>query len=114
MNPAQSESFQTFRRLHQDGLLILANAWDAGSARLIATTGAKAIATSSAAVAWAHGYPDGDQLPVKLLVATVAEIVRVIRVPLTVDCEGGYSDDPAQVAENIASVLAAGAIGINL
>ena len=105
---------ETFRRLHQEGLLILANAWDAGSARLIETVGARAIATTSAGVAWSHGYADGDQLPVPLLLTTVRDIARVVRVPLTVDCEGGYSSDPAAVADTIAAVVDAGAVGINL
>lgn len=103
-----------FRLLHQDGLLILANAWDAASARLVESLGARAIATTSAGVAWAHGYADGDLLPVPLLLTTVTDIARVIRVPLTVDCEGGYSSDPVAVAETIASVVRAGAVGINL
>ena len=103
-----------FRRLHQDGLLILANAWDAGSARLIESLGAPAIATTSAGVAWSHGYADGDRLPVPLLLATVADVARVIRVPLTVDCEGGYSSDPRAVGETVAAVVQAGGVGINI
>jgi 2-methylisocitrate lyase-like PEP mutase family enzyme len=103
-----------FHQLHAEGLLILPNAWDAGSARLIESLGARAIATSSAAVAWSHGYADGDKLPVARLVATVEEIARVISVPLSVDIEGGYSNEPARVAENVAAVVAAGAVGINL
>jgi len=59
-NPTAASAF---RELHRHGLLVLANAWDAGTARLIESLGGKAIATSSAAVAWAHGYPDGDLLP---------------------------------------------------
>jgi 2-methylisocitrate lyase-like PEP mutase family enzyme len=103
-----------FRRMHESGLLVLANAWDAGSARLIASLGAKALATTSAGVAWSHGYPDGDLLPVRLLVATVDGIARAARVPLSVDMEGGYSGDPAAVGEAVAAVLGAGAVGINL
>lgn len=103
-----------FRRLHEEGLLILPNAWDAGSARLIESIGAKAVATTSAGVAWSHGYADGDLLPVRLLLATVAEIARLIRVPLSVDVEGGYSDDPATVGETVAAVIEAGAVGINI
>ena len=57
------------------------------------------MATSSAAVAWAHGYADGNVLPVRLRVATAAGIARTVRVPLSVDVEGGYSDDPARVAD---------------
>lgn len=103
-----------FHRLHTEGILLLANISDAGGARLVESLGAKAIATSSAAVAWSYGYADGTQLPVRLLVETVESIARVIRVPLSVDIEAGYSDDPAKVGENIAAVISAGAVGINL
>ncbi|MEO6873192.1 MAG: isocitrate lyase/phosphoenolpyruvate mutase family protein [Opitutaceae bacterium] len=114
MNNDVTSRAATFHRLHQGGLLLLANAWDAGSARLIESLGAPAIATTSAAVAWSHGYPDGDHLPIRVLTATIAEITRVIRVPLSVDFEGGYSSDPAIVAENVAQLIDAGAVGINL
>ena len=103
-----------FRRLHHEGLLVLANAWDAATARLIESLGAKAVATTSAGVAWSHGYPDGDFLPVRLLTATVADIARVVKVPLTVDVEGGYSSDAAAVGETVAAVIDAGAVGINI
>ena len=110
-NPAAAS---TFRRLHQTGLLILPNAWDAGSARLVESLGAKAVATSSAAVAWAHGYADGNLLPVPILAATVAEIVRRVSVPVSVDVEGGYSEDPAGAAATVAAVIDAGGVGINI
>ncbi len=103
-----------FRQLHAAGLLLLPNAWDAGSARLIESLGARAIATTSAGVAWANGYADGDQLPIAQLVATAAAIARVIAVPLSVDVEGGYSDDPATVAGNVVQLASIGAVGINL
>jgi 2-methylisocitrate lyase-like PEP mutase family enzyme len=111
---AMTDHADTFRRLHQDGLLLLANAWDAGSARLIESLGARAVATTSAGVAWAQGYADGDQLPVERLYATVASIARVIRVPLSVDAEGGYSDDPVAVGATVARLGALGAVGINI
>ena len=105
----------TFRDLHAPGrLLILPNAWDAGSARLIEDCGAAAIATTSSGVAWARGYPDGNALPTRVLAAAIAEIARVIRVPLSADVEAGYSDDPRAVAETVTSVIGAGAVGINL
>ena len=106
---------ETFRELHAPGrMLVLPNAWDAGSARLIEACGAKAIATTSSGVAWACGYPDGDALPPDVLIDAVARIARVLTVPLTVDAEGGYSRDPVRVGETIAGLIDAGAVGVNL
>lgn len=105
---------RAFRHLHDEGVLLLANCWDAGSARLVESLGAKALATTSAGVAWSHGYADGDCLPVPLLIATVAEIARVVRVPLSVDVEGGYSSAPAAVGEVVSRVIEAGGVGINI
>ena len=105
----------TFRALHAPGqLLLLANAWDAGSARLIEARGAPAIATTSAGLAWSRGYPDGDLLPQSVLSGALAEIARVVSVPLSVDIEGGYSSDPRVVGETVRTALDAGAVGINL
>ncbi|TWI03911.1 2-methylisocitrate lyase-like PEP mutase family enzyme [Luteimonas cucumeris] len=103
-----------FRELHSHGMLLLANVWDAGSARLVESLGAKAIATTSAGVAWSLGYRDGDALPIEKLIDAVASMSRVLHVPLTVDSESGYSDNPAIVADNIARLIDAGAVGINL
>ncbi|HGM5554947.1 TPA: isocitrate lyase/phosphoenolpyruvate mutase family protein [Pseudomonas putida] len=103
-----------FHQLHQEGLLILTNVADATGARLVEHAGGQAVATSSAAVAWAHGYPDGNTLPLERLISTVESIARVIQVPLSVDIEAGYSDDLGRVAEVVDAVLAAGAVGINI
>jgi 2-methylisocitrate lyase-like PEP mutase family enzyme len=108
------QHFVAFRQLHQAGILVLANAWDAGTARLIESLGAKAIATTSAGVAWSNGYADGDLLPVPRLLSTVSGILDAIRVPLTADVEGGYSDDPKAVAELVARLAGMGVAGINL
>ena len=105
MTSPRPAAAREFRRLHESGFLVLANAWDAGSARLIESLGAKAIATSSAAVAWSCGYADGDLLPVPLLVSTVKRIVRAVSVPVSVDVEGGYSSDPSAVAHAVAAVI---------
>lgn len=105
---------RVFHDLHQQGLLLLANVADAGGARLVERQGSKAVATSSAAVAWSHGYQDGDKLPLALLAGTVESMARVLNVPLTVDIEGGYSDAPEQVAKVVDTVIAAGAVGINI
>src|SRR6185369_4891275 len=99
-----STASDAFRRLHAPGeLLVLPNAWDASSARLVEDCGARAIATTSAGVAWALGHPDGNALPPDALVPAVAAIARVIRIPLSVD-----------VAALVAAVRDAGAAGINL
>lgn len=106
---------KVFRALHAGPeLLVLPNAWDAGSARIIEAAGAKAIATSSAAVAWAHGYPDGQFLPFDRMVATVEEMTRIVRVPVSADIESGFGDTAAAVEEPIARVVGAGAVGVNI
>ena len=115
MSAGRTDAATRFRALHAGpGVLVLPNAWDAGSARLVESAGARAVATSSAAVAWSHGYPDGDALPVKLLAQTTGAIARAIAVPLSVDCEGGYSTDPTHAADAIGAILDAGAAGINI
>lgn len=108
------ERVETFRKLHQEGLLVLPNAWDAASARVIEEAGAKAIATTSAGIANAHGYADGNHLPRDLAVAAVARIVRSVRVPVSADVEAGYGDTPEDVCETVRGVVGAGAVGINL
>src|SRR5580700_1593138 len=108
-------SSQLFRNLHRGpGLLLLPNAWDAITARLIERLGAKAIATTSAGLAWSRGYADGNALPDDQLIAATRDIARVIRVPLTVDIEAGYSDDPRTVARLVTRVLSVGVVGINV
>ncbi len=106
---------KVFRALHAGpDLLILPNAWDAGSARLIEHAGAKAVATSSAAVAWAHGYPDGEILPFDTMASTVAEIVRAVRVPVSADIESGYARTPDEIDDRIVRIVGAGAVGVNI
>ncbi|HYE46190.1 MAG TPA: isocitrate lyase/phosphoenolpyruvate mutase family protein [Caulobacter sp.] len=106
---------QTFHDLHAGpDVLVLPNAWDAASAALMEDAGAKAVATSSAAVAWARGYADGDLLPTPVLLDVVAGIARVIKVPLTADIEGGFTDDLETLTQTVAAVIGAGAVGINL
>lgn len=112
--PTISERTALFRQLHADGLLLLANAWDAGTARLIESLGASACATTSAGLAWAQGYADGDHLPVSRLFDSVATIARVLHTPLTIDIEGGYSDDPDTVADTVLRLVQQGVSGINL
>lgn len=104
-----------FHALHAGpDVLILPNAWDAASAALMARAGARAVATSSAAVAWAQGFPDGDALPTDRLIAVIESVVRAAGVPVSADIEGGYTDDLTELSETIRKVVGAGAVGINL
>jgi 2-methylisocitrate lyase-like PEP mutase family enzyme len=107
---------QQFLTLHQapNKLLLLPNAWDAASARIFEASGATAVATSSASLAWACGYADGGALPPKELLHAVSNITRVLKVPLTVDMEDGYSADPDEVGRLAAELAGTGAVGINL
>ena len=104
-----------FESLHHGASpLLLPNAWDAASARLWQEAGSPAVGTSSAAMAWSSGWPDGGALPPRELLGAVERMVRVLEVPLTVDIEAGYSDDPGTVAALVRSVAEAGAVGINI
>lgn len=112
---SQRDQADRFRALHaQDELLRLPNAWDAGSARVIEASGARAIATTSAGLAWANGYRDVNTLPLRTLADTARAIARAIRVPLTVDALAGLGDDVGAVSETVAALLEAGAVGVNL
>ena len=112
---APSNLAERFKELHQRGRpLVLANAWDAGSARIAEASGAAAVATTSAGLAWSRGYPDGDAIPLDVLATAVREISRVISVPLTVDVEGGYAADPVGVGRTVFAVIEAGGVGINI
>jgi 2-methylisocitrate lyase-like PEP mutase family enzyme len=104
-----------FRSLHDNSTpLLLPNVWDAGSARLFEALGAKAIATTSAGFAWALGYQDGRTLPFDEVTDSVRRIKRVLKVPLSVDVENGYSDDPKAVANNVMRLVDLGIAGINI
>ncbi len=114
MTVSQTKKAKQFAALHVKGTpLILYNAWDAGSAKTIVDAGATAIATSSWSVASAQGYEDGEDLPLPLAERIVERIAAAVDVPVTVDFEGGYSDDDRKLASNISKLLDLGIIGIN-
>lgn len=111
----QGERLDQFRALHAPGeILVLPNAWDAASARLAQEAGASAIATSSAAVAWCHGYADREYIPTETALSAVREILRVVTVPVSVDNEAGYSEEPDKVAAHVGGLIELGAAGINI
>jgi 2-methylisocitrate lyase-like PEP mutase family enzyme len=107
----QRERALLLRRLHlEPPPLVLANAWDVASARIVERAGARAVATSSAAVCWALGYRDGEEIPRDEMLDWVGRIVRAVDLPLTADLEGGYGDPVATAA----GAWAQGAIGLNV
>ena len=111
---SQVEKAKRFAELHVAGTpLVLYNAWDAGSAKAILEAGAKAIATSSWSVAAAQGYGDGEAIPIGFAEQIVGRITATVDIPVTVDFEGGYSEDDGELAANIARLLDLGVIGIN-
>lgn len=105
-------SAATLRELHSERNrpLVLANVWDAASARIVEDAGFPAIATSSAGVAYALGYADGQQVPPEEMYAAIYRIARTVRIPVTADIEAGYGD----VAKTARALIDAGAVGMNL
>jgi 2-methylisocitrate lyase-like PEP mutase family enzyme len=105
-------SAQAFRALHHGPTpLVLPNAWDPVSARVIAEAGYPAIATSSGAVARVLGYDDGQLTPVAEMFEAIARIARAVDVPVTADVEAGYGLKPREFVDRL---LETGAVGCNL
>ncbi|MBY5612576.1 isocitrate lyase/phosphoenolpyruvate mutase family protein [Rhizobium leguminosarum] len=110
----QTEKAELFGTLHRKGdPVVLYNIWDAGTAKAVADGGAKALATGSWSVAAAHGYADGEKLPMSVLVETAKSITAAVDLPLSVDFEGAYSAEAESAAANVAKLVEVGAIGIN-
>lgn len=109
-----SEKARAFAAFHRPGNpVILYNAWDAGSAKVVAEAGAKAIATGSASVAAAHGFEDAEALPLDLALANAARVAESVELPVTIDFEGAYAVEPERVAGTMARLAETGAIGCN-
>jgi 2-methylisocitrate lyase-like PEP mutase family enzyme len=109
-----ASKFERFAALHVPGdPVVLYNIWDVGSALAVERAGAKALATGSHPVADAQGWSDGQQVPLDYALANAKRIADATELPLTVDFESAYSDDPAQGAANVARLAATGAVGCN-
>jgi 2-methylisocitrate lyase-like PEP mutase family enzyme len=100
------------RRLHTDPeLLVLVNVWDVASAKVVADLpGCRAIATASHSIAASFGYPDGEQIPVQLMIEAVGRIAAAVELPVTADLEGGYGD----IDSTIRKAIGVGVVGANL
>ena len=112
---AQALKAEQFRNMHRGPrMLVLANAWDVVSARILEECGHPAIATSSAAVAFSRGYPDGQRISRDEMLDVVGRIARAVRVPVTADLEAGYGTTPKDLGDTTKAAIEAGAIGMNL
>lgn len=114
MTASQRDRAEEFRQLHTAGVLVLPNAWDVASARLVERAGAAAVATTSGGLAWSLGASDGDRLPREAAVAAVARIAAAVAVPVTADIETGFGETPQALAATVTAVLGAGAVGVNV
>jgi 2-methylisocitrate lyase-like PEP mutase family enzyme len=111
----QAEKAEQFRKLHRGPhLLVLPNAWDVASARILEELGYPAIATTSAGIAFSLGYPDGQRVSREQMLEVVARIAHAVRVPVTADMEAGYGTTAKDMSETAKALIAAGAIGMNL
>ena len=106
--------FEDFAKAHVAGdPLVLFNVWDAGSAKDVAKSGAKAIASGSASVAMANGYGDGEEVPLDFALANAARIAGAVELPVTIDFEGGYAGEADAIRANAERLAASGVIGCN-
>src|ERR1700692_1950165 len=103
----QAAKAEAFRALHRTPpLLLMANAWDAVSARIFEAEGFAAVATTSGGVSWALRFADGEAGPWDEVVGQTARIARAVSVPVTADIEAGFGATPAAVARPIAHLIA--------
>src|SRR6202171_533680 len=111
---AQGRKAEGLRKLHGGPrMLVLPSAWDVASACVLEELGYPAIATTSAGVAFALGYPDGQRISRDEMLEVVARIARSVRVPVTADMESGYGTTLADMADTAKAIVAAGAVGLN-
>jgi 2-methylisocitrate lyase-like PEP mutase family enzyme len=114
-NPAQRTAVEKFRQLHESGCFVLPNPWDIGTAIYLQHLGFRALATTSAGVAFAHGRPDTTPaLPLDLMLAHIGEICAATPLPVNADFQSGYADEPDGVATNVKLCIATGVAGLSI
>ncbi|HLZ42104.1 MAG TPA: isocitrate lyase/phosphoenolpyruvate mutase family protein [Candidatus Sulfotelmatobacter sp.] len=113
-NLEQKEKAEALRALHLGKEpLVLPNVWDVASARIVEDAGFPALATTSAGIAFAAGFPDGEKISAEQMLAAVAQIASGVRIPVTADVEAGYGTKPEDAARTARGVIEAGAVGMN-
>lgn len=111
----QQRKAELLRSLHRTPpILVLPNAWDAASAALFARAGARAVATTSAGVANALGFADGQAAPLAQVLAATQRMAAAVQIPVSADLEAGYAETPAALQAVMRQLLATGAVGVNL
>ena len=111
----QAERARAFRRMHEGPrLLLLPNAWDVVSAKLYEVEGFRAVGTTSAGIASALGFPDGERMTLDDNLAVCRRIIECVAIPVSIDIEAGYSGSLDGLSETISKVIASGAAGVNL
>jgi 2-methylisocitrate lyase-like PEP mutase family enzyme len=108
-----TESRRVFRELHQAGCFVIPNPWDAGSARVLAQLGFKALATTSSGLAWTLGRSD-NRVSLEETLEHLRRIVRSVEIPVNADFEGGFATAPAEVAANVLAATATGVAGLSI
>jgi 2-methylisocitrate lyase-like PEP mutase family enzyme len=115
MDIRRAEKAEQFRKLHYGPrLLLLPNAWDVASARILEECGHPAIATTSAGIAYSLGYPDGQRISRDEMLAVAGRIAQAVNIPVTADLEAGYGTTPRDMADTVRAAISAGIIGMNL
>lgn len=110
----QKRKGETLLALHRGpDPLVLVNVWDIASARIIEQAGYPAIATTSAGIAFARGFPDGQKIHPDRMISAIAQIANAVYVPVTADVEAGYGDTPDRAARTARNVVLGGAVGMN-
>jgi len=111
--PSVADKRRAFRRLHESGCFVIPNPWDPGSARYLQSLGFKALATTSAGIAWSKARPDNG-VTRDMMIAHLQEMVSATDVPLNADFEGGFAADAAGVAQSVRLAVDAGVAGLSI
>lgn len=109
----QDDRVTEFHRLHESGCFVMPNPWDAGSARALEQMGFKALATTSAGMAWTLGRAD-NQVTLEQALEHLRTIAAAVRLPVNADFEGGYAVEPEGVAANVALAVRTGIAGLSI
>src|SRR6187397_2136010 len=113
MMPSITEKRRTFRLLHEAGCFVIPNPWDVGSARFLESLGFKALATTSADLAWSHGYDDGH-LPMEVALRHFEAVANAVAIPINADFQGGFAVEPAKVAAHVRRAATTGISGLSI